>query len=177
MWPPVVWSSFSAVTAVTTPSETIDGPQLLSKLNAATEAAKSGDKEAAISQLKQLLDINPRHELANGMLASIYAELGLIERAIHFFQKVLDHHPANVLARFQLGVLLLTHEQPQRSLDVLQPMLSMDDDFLGHFHSGLALVALGRPEQARKLFQQAAKRMPANHPLYEKLQAVLKASE
>lgn len=155
----------------------ISDSQLLSRLDAATRAAKAGDKEEAITQLKQLLDADPRHELANGMLASIYAELGLTDQATHYFQTLLRHHPANVLARFQLGVLLLTAGNPQETIETLQPMLSLEDDFLAHFHSGLAFDALRQPARARALFQQAAKRMPASHPLHDNLQALLKATE
>lgn len=162
---------------VTTPAKTSDSTQLLSRLDSATRAAKAGDKEEAITQLKQLLGIDPHHEIANGMLASIYAELGLTDRATHYFRELLNHHPANVLARFQLGVLLLTAGKPQEAIDILQPMLSIEDDFLAHFHSGLGFDALHQPGRAQALFQQAAKRMPANHPLHDNLQALLKASE
>lgn len=161
---------------MTTPRHSKD-PELLSALLAgAIEAAKRDDKEAAIAQLKQLLEADPRHEVAAGMLAALYAELGLAERAMRQFQQVLHYHPGNMLARFQLGVLQLTARQPQQALDTLQPMLSAEGDFLAHFHSGLACVDLGQGARARPLFQVAAERMPPTHPLQVHLQAILKST-
>jgi predicted negative regulator of RcsB-dependent stress response len=161
---------------VTIPRHSKDSEPLSALLAGAIEAAKRDDKEAAIAQLKQVLEAEPRHEVAAGMLASLYAELGLVERAMRQFQQVLEHHPENVLARFQLGVLQLTAHQPQQALDTLQAMLSMEGEFLAHFYSGQACIELGQAAPARSLFQRAAERMPPTHPLQEHLQAMLKST-
>lgn len=154
-----------------------DHDQLSARLSAATKAARAGDNEAAILELKHLLETDPRHELGNGMLASIYAQIGLTDRAVHYFRQTLDYHPDNVLARFQLASLQLQKGENSAALDTLRPMLSMPDDFLAHFHSGLALVALGQMARARELLLKAADNMPVDHPLHEQLRQLLKTSE
>ena len=64
----------------------------------ATKFAKLGDFEQAIVRLKTLLEAEPEHEVATGMLASIYAQLGMADRAIGFYQKTLAINPGNSLA-------------------------------------------------------------------------------
>lgn len=135
--------------------------------------AKRGDLEAAVVHLEELLVAEPENEIANGMLAGIYAELKMPERATVYYQRVLVANPRNVLARFQLGLLQLTGGQPQEALETLRPNLSDNTEFLAHYYSGRALLALGKPAEARVLLERAAQRMPVEHPLYAELQGLL----
>jgi tetratricopeptide (TPR) repeat protein len=159
------------------PTHTRDTDANLALLAAATQAMKGGDREEAITQLKTILDSDPLHELANGMLGSIYADLGLTDKAVYAFRQVLTANPLNVLARFQMGLVLSTAHRHQEAIDAFQPMLDMKDDFLAHFHTALALVTLERPDQARPLLLTAKQRMPESHTLYDNLQQLLTATE
>jgi tetratricopeptide (TPR) repeat protein len=141
----------------------------------ATACAKRGDLEGAITHLKEVLSAEPDHEIANGMLAGIYAELKLPERATTCYERVLAINPRNVLARFQLGLLQLTSGRPKEALETLRPNLSDPSEFLAHFYSGIALIDLKKPEEARALLRQAAQRMPADHQLYPQLQELLRS--
>jgi tetratricopeptide (TPR) repeat protein len=143
-------------------------------LSLAAACAKRGDLEAAIAHLKNLLGAAPDHEIANGMLGGIYAELKMPERATVCFERVLATNPRNVLARFQLGLLQLNGGHPQEALDTLRPNLADNTEFLAHFYSGVALLELKKPGEARVLLQQAAQRMPADHPLHSQLQGLLR---
>lgn len=158
-------------------SDAADDASLRSSLAAAAAAMKSGDFADAMDQLKKILTDHPSHELANGMLGSVYAELGMTDQAVAAFRKTLAIHPGNPLARFQMGLVLLTAGRYQEAVDALAPMLRMEDDFLAHFHSGLALVSLQRPADARPLLLRAQERMPASHPLYPNLRQLLEQSE
>jgi tetratricopeptide (TPR) repeat protein len=148
-------------------------PDVREALSLAAACAKRGDLEAAIVHLKELLGVAPDHEIANGMLAGIYAELKMPERATACYERVLVTNPRNVLARFQLGLLQLTGGRPQEALETLRPNLSDSTEFLAHFYSGLALLELNKTGEARVLLQRAAQRMPADHPLYPQLQGLL----
>ena len=130
-------------------------PDVLEALSLAAACAKRGEFEGAIVHLKEVLGAIPDHEIANGMLAGIYAELKMPERATTHFERVLVANPRNVLARFQLGLLQLTGGRPQEALETLAPL------------------ELGKPGEARVLLQQAVQRMPADHPLYPQLQGLL----
>jgi predicted Zn-dependent protease len=148
-------------------------PDVREALSLAAACAKRGELEGAIVHLKEVLGAVPDHEIANGMLAGIYAELKMPERATARYEQVLVTNPRNVLARFQLGLLQLTGGRPQEALETLAPNLSDNTEFLAHFYSALALLELKKTGEARVLLLQAAQRMPADHPLYPQLQGLL----
>ena len=145
-------------------------------LGLAAACAKRGELDEAIVHLKEILGATPDHEIANGMLAGIYAELKMPERATVHYQRVLAVNPRNVLARFQLGLLQLTGGQPQAAVETLRPNLADDTEFLAHFYSGQALLQLGKTGEARVLLQRTAQRMPTEHPLYGQLQGLLQSA-
>lgn len=125
--------------------------------------------------LKEVLRVEPEHEIANGMLGGIYAELKMPERATVCYERVLATNPRNVLASFQLGLLQLSDGRPQDAVETLRPNLSDNTDFLAHFYSGIALLELKKNNEARVLLQQAAKRMPPDHQLYPQLRDLLRS--
>jgi tetratricopeptide (TPR) repeat protein len=138
-------------------------------LSAATACAKRGEHDQAVLFLNALIDANWHHEIAMGMLAAIYAEAHKYHLAIECYRRVLKINPANVLARFQLGELLLTSKDARAVLQTWQPCLDEPDDFLAHYHSGLAWLQLGDTNNAHTLLQEAARRMPDDHPLHAPL--------
>lgn len=145
-------------------------------LQQATTFLRSGNKEEAMETLKQLLSDSPGHELGGGMLASIYAELGMSEQAITLYQEVLTQHPDNPLARFQWGLILFSRDQFADALAVWEPLRASADDFMAHFQSALAMLKLNRLDEARDLLARAASRMPQTHvlrPHLEELQRTL----
>jgi tetratricopeptide (TPR) repeat protein len=145
-------------------------------LSLATACARRGELESAMLHLKELLEADPDHEIAAGMLGGIYAQLNMTERAIGCYRRVLAINPQNVLARFQLGLVQLTSGHPREAVDTLRPCLADKGDFLAHFHSGLALLELNRPEEAHPLLTYAAQRMPADHALRKRLHELLEQS-
>lgn len=74
-------------------------------LQLAGACAKEQKFAQAIVYLKDFLAHHPQHEVAAGMLAAIYAEIGLSTRAVHYYNKVLAINPNNPLARAQLQLL------------------------------------------------------------------------
>lgn len=141
----------------------------------ASEAAKTGKIDEAITSLKRLLDQQPDHELGIGMLASLYAEIGMLDRAESFFEKALSINNSNPLARLHLGATQMQSGKKEQALSTLKPLLEDDKDFLAHFYSGTILADLNKNEKARIMFTTSAQRMPGNHPLQGKLQEQLKA--
>lgn len=143
--------------------------QLKDKLLAATESAKQGGLDDAIIRMKEILAAHPRHELSLGMLASIYLQIGMHRQAEVHFEALLADHPDNPLARFQLGMTHLAEQRPEKALEIWEPMLENENEFMANFHSALALIQLERPTEAYPLVERAGKHMPANHPLHSKL--------
>lgn len=142
-------------------------------LGVAAACVRRGDFATAMVQLKELLAADPRQEIALGMLAGIYAELKMSDRAEALYRQVLAVNPRNALARFQLGLMQLADRRPREALETLRPALVDEGEFLAHFHSGLALRQLGRAGEARRLLEVAAQHMPADHVLYPQLRELL----
>jgi tetratricopeptide (TPR) repeat protein len=143
------------------------------QLTTAAQCVEKGDFEGALVQLKSLIEAQPRHELAIGMLAGIYAQIGMHDRAIKHFNRVLEINPANALARFQLGLSQLTSAQQAAAIETWKPALKRRDDFLSRFYSALALMQSNRIEEAGILLRETEKLMPRNHTLYPQLLALL----
>jgi Tfp pilus assembly protein PilF len=143
------------------------------QLTMAAQCVEKGDFEGALVQLKALVEAQPRHELAIGMLAGIYAQIGMHDRAIRHFNRVLEINPGNALARFQLGLSQLTSAQQAAAVETWKPALRNRDDFLSRFYSALALMQTNRIEEAGTLLREAEKLMPRNHALYPQLLTLL----
>ena len=141
----------------------------MQQLERATAQVRNNDLAEAIETLKEILADDAKHEIATGMLASIYFEIGRVEAAIDLYEKLLSYNPDNPLARFQLGLARLNDGQPRQALDVWEPMLEMENDFMAHFHSALAQLELQQPRQALELLLKAREHMPVGHPLYPQL--------
>lgn len=88
------------------PTEPITDPLEL-QLRAATDAAQQGQYGDALRLLKHLLDAFPQHELALGMLAAIYMQIGLYQKAENLYRKLLKLNPDNSLAKLQRALALL----------------------------------------------------------------------
>lgn len=144
--------------------------QLRAELTPLVEAMKAQKFDVAISGLKGFLQKYPEHEIASGLLASAYFQLGMIDKAQSVYQGLLDKHPGNALARFQLGMVHFSKKRYEDALDTWAPLLEIDTDFMGHFHSALAHLQLGRQEVAKPLLERAAMVMPSEHPLFAQLQ-------
>ena len=121
--------------------------------------------ESALVSLKKIIRDQPENEVALGMLASAYAELGMRERARQQFDELLKVNPRNPLARFQRGMMDFEEGSLESALEIWQPLLADENDFMGHFYSALALTQLERPDEVRDLLATARERMPPNHPL------------
>lgn len=142
---------------------------LKTRLAEAIAQSKAGDLEQAIDTLEVILKREAGHEIALGMLASIYLQTGRHEQAIDHYGKLLESSPENPLARFQLGMALMLSGKPEKALDAWQPLLTRQDEFMAHFHSALALLELGRHNDALELAAIARRNMPQSHPLYPQL--------
>jgi len=140
-------------------------PDVREPLTRAVEAARHKDFGAALGHLKSLLATDPRNVVALGMLAGIYAEIKMADRAESCYLEVLEIDPTNILARYQLGLLKLQTGRAREAIDAWEPSLRDPADYLAHFHSALAYAALGENTRARELLDQAARYMPATHAL------------
>lgn len=101
-------------------------------MSLAAASAKRGDLQAAIVHLKELLSAAPDHEIANGMLGGIYAELKMPERATAYYERVLATNPHNPLALLQLGLLLLEQKPAEARVLLRQAAQQLPADHPVH---------------------------------------------
>lgn len=139
-------------------------PQESADLAALVETVKRGDYGVALIGLKQFLERHPDHEIAMGLLAACYFQIGMLDEARSLYRQLLQMHPQNALARFQLGMTCLDGE-PREALSIWQPLLQVDREFMAHFHAALAHMKLDEDRQAEALLEHAARYMPESHPL------------
>lgn len=120
----------------------LDGPELL---HLALEAARRDDHGAAITYLKQAIDL-PEGRTSTStdyakllyLLGAEYAQIGLVDRAQEYMARSIDVDPDLHTARFQLGLLHLTCAQVQQSLDVLAPLEKLGEgSAFYHLRAGL----------------------------------------
>jgi Tfp pilus assembly protein PilF len=142
---------------------------LKQSLALATQQIKNDDLDQAIITLQEILAQDPNHEIATGLLASVYFQIGMHDRAVSLYRALLTNHPQNPLARFQLGLAQLSQGLPGDALATWEPMLENDTEFMAHFHAALALLQLGQPLDARERLAAVGRHMPGSHPLYPKL--------
>ena len=78
---------------------------LVSELQPLVDALRAGRYQDSIEGLKRFIDSHPDHEVAIGMLAAAYFQIGMPDRARALFERVLEINPHNALARTQLQQL------------------------------------------------------------------------
>jgi len=74
--------------------------------NLATNFARRGRVEEAISHFNKTFELNPDHDTAHYNLANLFRQLGRGDEAIVEYEKALDINPRNALAHYNLAALL-----------------------------------------------------------------------
>lgn len=74
-------------------------------INIAIAYGKLGDDEKAEENLKQALEINPEHPVANNEYALLYRRTGRFAEARQLYEKVIKQYPDFMPARKNLGIL------------------------------------------------------------------------
>jgi Tfp pilus assembly protein PilF len=106
--------------------------------------------EASLAKLKLAISLDKKIDKAHSLLAKIYAQLKLFDRAIHFFQLYLDHHPSSTQERFELGMVTLDHGEPTSALAIWAPLLIDTNHPPAIFYSAVAYAELDETAAARR---------------------------
>lgn len=144
-----------------------------SSISKASQLIKSHSYDEAIPLLKDLLKTEGNNELVLGMLASVYAEIQMTDKAIALYERILSINPDNPLARFQLGLQYFNNEQFDQAIETWTPSLQDEQNFMAHYFTGLAYLQKQQPDQARPLLEKAQQHMPDDNPLYSSLTNML----
>ncbi|MBB5020289.1 tetratricopeptide (TPR) repeat protein [Chitinivorax tropicus] len=80
--------------------------------------------DAALAKLKRVLAMEgPIPVMALSMVARLYAQLGLLERALDYFTQYLSHRPGALEETFQLGMVHYDLGQPREAGQYWQVVL------------------------------------------------------
>src|SRR5215831_9583638 len=71
----------------------------------AADRRDQGDKEGAVAKLEEALALDPTFALAHGMLAKLYADLAVADKAIAHAKKVVELEPDDAFSYTALSVI------------------------------------------------------------------------
>lgn len=146
--------------------------KLAQQLTLVAELMQLEDYHNALPKLKQLQQSYPDDVMVNGLLASVYAELKLFDKAEQQYRKLLELDSRNHLARFQYGMLFFNRAEHKQALDIWQPLLEVDEEFVCKYFASRAYQALGDIQSARTMLERSIAVMPADHTLFGETQAL-----
>ena len=138
--------------------------------------ATVADAEGAIamSQLDMALTRWPTDARLHFLRASLLAEAQRFDEAVTAFAAALAHDPELHIARFQLGLLLLSSNHTEAALRVWAPLDTLDPtDPLLLFRRGLSALIGDRYAEAIDLLRQGINLNEAFPPLNRDIQGVI----
>jgi Flp pilus assembly protein TadD len=104
----------------------------------AVDAARRGDDTSSLSYLKASAAREDATAEVFFLLGSQLAQSGAVDEALRHMARAVELAPSYAIARFQLGLLLLTRGQAQEALGVWVPLAHLpEDDPLRSFRRGL----------------------------------------
>ncbi|PRC93923.1 tetratricopeptide repeat protein [Solimicrobium silvestre] len=122
----------------------------------ALAASLQHQSEIAVNILNELLHRDPYHARARHLLGAEYAQAGNIDNALLELFTALELNPAMPLARFQLGLLLLTCARVDDAVNVWMPLDQLGNEHvLNRFRVGMLQMVQGNFEHARQLLATA----------------------
>jgi Flp pilus assembly protein TadD len=135
---------------MTSPLSTLDQHELI---QLAVDAINRQDGGMALAYLKEATARTDSTATAHFLLGSQYAQIQMQDRAVAEMEAAIAMDPGLAIARFQLGLLLLSSGNTERAAEVLAPLAEEGrQDALAHFSHGLLhLMRDDFPETVRQL--------------------------
>jgi tetratricopeptide (TPR) repeat protein len=133
-------------------------------LHLAVHASAARNPHACMTYLKELLKIEPRHPTALYVLALQHAEIGLVARALHELNEVLQISPDLDAARFQLTIMLLDSGQKEPAGQHIARLLRSPDASVRDYALGLLALADDKLGLAQQKIKEAMAQ-PQTHRL------------
>jgi len=129
----------------------------------AAEKVRLGNDDAAISELKTILDKNPKDSNALYVIGMAYLKKKMWPEAIPPFLQVVDLSPKFAAAYYQLGVCYQQQKEPQKALEYYQKAMDLDPSNPDSpYNSGLILFGLNRIDEALAYFEKTLNMKPGD---------------
>jgi tetratricopeptide (TPR) repeat protein len=143
-----------------------DDPDLL--YEAALSAEKIGKMEILERDLRRLIELKPDNAHAYNALGYSLADHNeRLDEAQQLIDKALQLSPEDPFIMDSKGWVLYRRGQPEAALDMLKKAYALRADPEIAAHVGEVLWSLGRQDEARKTWSDAAKADPTNAALVE----------
>jgi tetratricopeptide (TPR) repeat protein len=139
-------------------------------LNLAQLALLQKDGEKAEQVLQALLQKNPNQWEAHFTLGNFYGAVPLVEKAEAAYRKAIALNPASFKPLLNLATLFIEGSRSKQHAEAVTlleraKILAPPDEWRVPYNLALALVRLGKKDQARGVVQGLVREVPATHPL------------
>jgi len=152
------------------PDGELDAQELMFLALRAMEQDRDDD---AIRMLKQALLLEPESGILHHLLGAMYAQIGMIDRAVEEMTQACAYNPQLDMARFQLGMLHFTSANIDAATAAWAPLLERpEDDPLWLFVSGLERLARDEFEVSIDLLSRGLERNTEHPSLNSDMQMV-----
>jgi tetratricopeptide (TPR) repeat protein len=147
-------------------------------LAVARHDAQRGELERALTRLKAIVSMPDPPADSLAVIARIYAQLGLMERAQAAFRGHLKSHPGAVHETFELGATYYDQGNDARALEHWNEALAMQPTHPpALFFSAAALSRAGKGAEARRHLDVLFKSTPADNLYVERARDLLRTLE
>ena len=114
-----------------------------------------GDRQQAKGVLHRVLALNAKNAKAHNNLAGMYAADQNYLNALRHYRDAVHSEPGFVLAHFNLGLLLLNHQELEAAEIQFKNVLALDAHYPSAlFYLGLLFLKSERFDEAEAMFQQ-----------------------
>jgi tetratricopeptide (TPR) repeat protein len=141
----------------------------------ARHQVQHGDFERALARLKALVALPQPPADSLAMIARVYAQLGLMERAQGAFRRYLESHPGAAHETFELGATYFDQGNDARALEHwTQALVIAPTHPPALFFSAAALSRSGKNADARRHLEVLFNSAPADNLYVERARDLLK---
>ncbi len=121
-----------------------------------------GDYTSAAEQLASAAEVNPTKTGYQLLLAKAYRFAGQDEQALGVLENILQSNPEHVEAGIDLAELITPTDQPDRVIDVLEPLLKFNHDYPIYHLLAEAHYEKESFDKARQYYEEATRLNPRN---------------
>lgn len=108
------------------------------------------------------------------LLAKIYAQLRLFDRAKPLFAEFLDQHPDAINERFQYGMVHLDSGEPEKSIEIWSAVIQQSPTHPPCLYfSAIARLELNQPNEAKRLLDILLQTAPVDNLYFGRAKELL----
>lgn len=155
----------------TTSSEHVNAEQLF---DLALQASKANDTQKSIGLIKAAIEQSPQDARMRYMLGSLYANIGIYDKAVRNMEKSLELDQNYGIARFHLGLLYLMSGRQADAESTWAPLESNGEDhYLTLFKTGLLKIANDDIDHGIQLIKAGIDKNQLNDSLNKDMETVI----